>query len=276
MSKISVDKFVIPSTGIETVIAGFKNKKLIKSYPNVHEYTKLRDQILWVLWIIEEKFSAVGYVPPEWISEILVESLRIDSNPNTVKKALATIKKKAHPKKIEEQTFYRIMEKGIQHLKDISDDDKTIVYRIGGSTPRRDKQFLADVMKNTSGEIKIIDPYYGSKSLNNLEKFASNKSIKLLSVDLDRNEKPHVFASDLRDFKKDYKKFELRLFPNNPKELHDRYILTKDSVIFVGHGIKDLGGKESFILVFQGNTGKNILNDLDKKFVERWNNSIPI
>ncbi|WP_205097854.1 hypothetical protein [Candidatus Nitrosotenuis uzonensis] len=202
--------------------------------------------------------------------------MKIGAQPEKVKKALATISDKAYPKKIEGQTFYKIMEKGIQHLKDISGEGKTLVYRIGGLTPRNDKQFLADVLNSAKGEIKIVDPYYGSKSLANLDKIVNNKSIKLLSVQLDRSENPRTFQTDLSDFKKQHKKFELRVFPNNPKELHDRYILTKDSVIFVGHGVKDLGGKESFILVFQGDTGKGILKDLEKTFEDRWNRSTPI
>lgn len=266
----SFTTFTNPVTGLEKVIEGFKNPKLTKSFSNVHELGK-QDQILWVLWVIDVKFPTVDFVPPEWISEILL-ALKISSTPNKVKKALATAKGKSHSKKIEGQIFYKIMQKGITHLQDIEGKDQTPIYRIGGSTPRRDKQFLADIIKSSKGVIKIVDPYYGVNSLLMLEKFDFGKSIQLLTGKLGYGEKQTTFSNELRDFKKEHKKIELAVFPH-PQEFHDRYILTKHSVIFLGHGIKDIGGKESFILIFEGNAGKSIISDLEKNFDDRWKNS---
>jgi len=268
-------KYTNPLTDIDKVIKGFKNPKIIEKYPNIHNLELLKDQILWVLWVIEEKFSTVGYVPPEWISEILIEGLKISAPPDKVKKALATVKGLAHPRKIQGQLFYKIMQKGITRVEVTSGKDQTPVYRIGGTTPRKDKQYLIDIIKTSKGEIKIVDPFYGINSLTMLESLDFGKPIKLLTAKFGDGKKEVKFSHELKDFKKEHKKIEIRVY-QNPSELHDRYIITKKSVIFLGHGIKDIGGKESFILVFEGKSGKTIISDLEKNFDDRWNNSTSI
>lgn len=263
---------------IETLVDTLKKSDLTE-YPNIHDLNNTLDQILLALWVVDEKFPSLKYVPPDAISEILVDVFRVSKNVKSVKNALAQAKGKVHPKESSGEILYRIMEKGINHLKDISGEGKLQVYRIGGNTPRKDKQFLADVIESSKSEIKIIDPYFGSRTLDNLENLDFGKPIKLITtkIQLENNQSMSAFSTDLRDFKINHRKFEGRKFPNNPKELHDRYILTKNSLIIVGHGIKDLGGKESFILTFEGkNIDTDILTDLHKKFDERWLNSTPL
>lgn len=263
---------------IETLVATLRKIDL-SAYPNIHELKCPLDQVLLALWIIDEKFPSLKYFPADAIPEILADVFRVSMSVAVVKKALAQSNGKAHPKQSGGETLYRIMEKGIAHLKNISGEGKLQVYRIDGKTPRQDKQFLADVLKSSKSEIKIIDPYFGSRTLDNLEKLDFGKPIKLLTekIQLERNQSSSAFNTDLSDFKTNHNKFEVRKFPNNPKELHDRYILTKNSLIIVGHGIKDIGGKESFILTFEGkNVDTDILTDLHRKFDERWNNSTPL
>jgi len=260
----------------EKLVSEFKKTDLT-GYPKVHTYKKKSDAVMWVMWVLGEKFPNNEWTPADVISNILLEVLNISSEAKSVKIALNPfIGTLVHQKDFGGETLYKIMEKGKEHLRDMAGEGKTTIYRITGATPRADKQFLADVIKSSKSELKIVDPFFGSKTLANIEKFYFGKPIKLLTtqVNLERHQSRSTFDSDLSDFKTQHKNFQVRIFPNNPKEIHDRYIIMKNSIILVGHGIKDLGGKESFILTFEGkDIGESIIADLDKKFELRWNKS---
>lgn len=263
----------------EKLLADFRIADL-SSYPRIHQYKKKSESAMWVLWVLNEKFPRNEWVPPDIISNILVKVLGISSTPKSVKIALEPIHGTlVHKDTTGGEVLYKIMEMGKDHLKNIAGEGKTTVYNIGGTTPRSDKQFLKDVLKSASGEIKIVDPYFGSQTLANLEQFDLRKTIKLLTVDISlrRHQSRTAFDSELTDFKTEHSNFQVRQHITVPKELHDRYILTNDSIIFIGQGIKDLGGKESFILSFDGQSiGKSIRDDLNAKFDQRWNAATPL
>ena len=263
-----------PLTRFEQLIDKFKKSKF--NYPDIHDIDNTSYQVLWVLRALKEQFN-VDWTSAYDLADILV-ALNISVDEKSVQNALAPLKgKKFHRKPSELGVIsYGIMDKGLKHLDEL--EGKSVVYVIGGKNPRKDKMFLADVIKSSQSVIKIVDPFFGSKTLTNLEKFHSGKSIKLLTarISLEKKQSKRGFMSDLSDFKKIYKNFECRIFPNQPNELHDRYILTKKSLILVGHGIKDLGDKESFILTFDRNMTGDIINDLENKFEQRWKLSKPI
>ncbi|MDE2217136.1 MAG: hypothetical protein KGJ87_08275, partial [Planctomycetota bacterium] len=56
-------------------------------------------------------------------------------------------------------------------------------------------------------------------------------------------------------------------------ELHDRYIIAKNALVVIGHGIKDLASKESFIIFLPEKLVTGFLPKLKKIFDERWKKS---
>ncbi len=261
-------------TRFEQLINKFKKSKF--DYPDIHDIDNPSYQVLWVLRALKQDFN-VEWTTALDLADILL-ALNISADEESVRNALAPLKGKKYHRKPSELgvALYGIMDKGLKHLDEL--EGKSIVYVIGGKNPRKDKMFLAEIIKSSKSGIKIIDPFFGSKTLINLEKFDSGKSIKLLTarISLEKKQTRKGFLNDLSDFKKYHKNFKCRIVPNQPSELHDRYILTKKSIILVGHGIKDLGDKESFILTFEKKMAVDIIIDLDNKFEQRWKNSKPI
>lgn len=260
-------------TRFDQLIVKFKKSKF--NYPDIHDIDNPSYQVLWVLRALKQDFN-VDWTTALDLADILL-ALNISADEKSVRNALAPLKGKKYHSKPSELgvTLYGIMDKGLKHLDEL--EGKSIVYVIGGKNPRKDKIFLSDIIKSSKSAIKIVDPFFGSNSLLNLEKFDSGKSIKLLTarVSLEKKQTRQGFIRDLSDFQKTHKNFQCRI-QNQPRELHDRYILTKKSIILVGHGIKDLGDKESFILTFDKKMVGDILIDLDNKFEQRWKNSKPI
>jgi hypothetical protein len=104
-----------------------------------------------------------------------------------------------------------------------------------------------------------------------LEAFAKHHNcIKFLTRQVGSGEKQATLTRAISDFKKEYgKDIELRI--TTSKELHDRYILSKTSFLIVGHGIKDLGSKESIIVFIEDRYGKEIRKTIMANFNVRWN-----
>lgn len=260
----------IPIISIETLIEQIKKTDLT-SLPDVHKLTKPLEKSLWALNLLDEKFPILAYSPADVIAEILTEGVGVKMTALSVTKTLAKAGDKVNSKENGKETVYKIMKTGKDHLNDISGEGKTPIYKIGGQTPYSDKQYLVDVVEKSSGEIKIVDPYYGTNSLKMLGKLDFGRPVKLLTGRLSGVSQT-TFSQELQDFKTEHTSIEIAVYPNT-SELHDRYIITNDSVIFLGHGIKDLGGKESFILIFEKQIGQDIILDLSTNFDQKWLNS---
>ncbi|MFH1056111.1 MAG: hypothetical protein V1744_08470, partial [Candidatus Altiarchaeota archaeon] len=107
------------------------------------------------------------------------------------------------------------------------------------------------------------------KSLDALERFNKKAKIKFLTS---RSSEDTKFQRAYVDFKKEYNHVETRKYPN-PDHLHDRYIITKDGLYLIGHGIKDIGDKETFIIFLQKSEFHDIYMSMTEIFNRRWKTS---
>jgi hypothetical protein len=76
------------------------------------------------------------------------------------------------------------------------------------------------------------------------------------------------FLRELKDFRSEYDNVEFRNYPN--ADIHDRYIISSDSLVILGHSIKNLGCKESFAIVMRRDQNQNIVEALVESFNRRW------
>lgn len=79
----------------------------------------------------------------------------------------------------------------------------------------------------------------------------------------------------IRDFKQEHPNTEMRVYPNS-NELHDRYVLSRDRMLVVGHGLKDIGGRESFVISIGRSLGRDLLDQVSKQFDTRWSRATPL
>jgi hypothetical protein len=116
----------------------------------------------------------------------------------------------------------------------------------------------------------ICDPYYGLQTLDVLESIAKyHKRLKFLTAKMGGGEKATTLTRAISDFKSEYKdRIEMRV--TSDRDLLDRYIIGKDRFFIIGHGIKNLGSKESLIVGIEDKYGKDIRRTLLKTFNYRW------
>jgi len=73
----------------------------------------------------------------------------------------------------------------------------------------------------------------------------------------------------LRDFKRERSKSEFRTVSSSAG-IHDRYIVTADQLLLLGHGLKDIGGKESFIIRLEKKLIPDLISEIISAFEVKW------
>lgn len=170
------------------------------------------------------------------------------------------------------EVFFEIMKPGKEYLISQENEGSIEVFYFEPNKRYSTKRLLSkDILNILNGELRIVDPYCGVRTLDIL-KDALNKTIKFLTKienlkDRDRNQ----FFRELQDFKSENSHIELRNYPHT--DIHDRYIISSDSLILLGHSIKDLGAKESFAIILNKNSNKNIIETVTDNFDRRWDQS---
>lgn len=146
----------------------------------------------------------------------------------------------------------------------------TEVLYISGSTPWTDRnKLLPEFLKKLRGEILAVDSYYGLGTFHVLGNFPKGQTVKFLTAQVGRTENEDTVHKELRRFRGEFPNIELRKFPH-VHELHDRYLLSDNLLVWVGHGLKDFGDKESFLIGIPIDRSNRIATTLKTKFAERW------
>lgn len=158
---------------------------------------------------------------------------------------------------------------GLKLVKDIIGDtlgNRTYVIEAGKVFSG--KKLLQEVIKPHIGSIlKLCDPYISARTLDFLNVDHKCKVQILTQV---VNSKAN-FQRELSDFKKEYKDIdiEVRIFTKN--NLHDRYMISDDTVWSIGSSLKDLGNKDTIV----SKLGEELKFALEEVFEKRWQDSTP-
>ncbi len=263
--------------GETQIIKLWKKAAIEKKYSQVQrDGFKDLERGLWVLKISKEKFKK-PYLTAAQINLIITEVFDLPSRQISLTRAFARAGGPKRTKKlviVKKDTanifYYKITKPGEEYLDSLEGRGLLKILYLKPDSHRDSRRKLEDLVSKLKGkELKICDPYYGLNTLGVLEEIVrSGHRVKFLSHKT--NENVTKFNKELTYLKKHYpKKIELRIYPK--KELHDRYILCDDAFLIVGQGIKDLGNKESLVVVIEDRFGKETRKLLEKTFFERWN-----
>ena len=165
------------------------------------------------------------------------------------------------------EIFYKLMTKGLREVAPHLGGGGLEVIRFDSGKPRSARLMLGEVLSNLKGSVSICDPYYGCRTLDSLEQIPAACPVRFLTSRT--NEPGHKIQAALRDFKTERPKVEFRLAAP-PVDIHDRYVLTDDQLLIVGHGLKDIGGKESFMVRIGKDLAPDLLANTQAAFDARW------
>jgi hypothetical protein len=243
--------------------------------PSIHKFTeKPLEAGLWCLYVSKQDFG-IDYLSFESLENILREFLDIPITAKRIKKAFAPAGKKVI--KNNRGEGYKISSVGEIYLRSLKRDEPLTVIYIQPDKPRTATKNLESLIKSIPKDtLFICDPYYGLKTLEVLEVFTKyHNKINFLTAKVGGGEKATTLNRAVSEFKREYgKSVEIKL--TSDKDLHDRYIIAKDRFLIVGHGIKDLGNKESLIVVVEDLYGKDIRKTITTVFNRRWASANPL
>jgi hypothetical protein len=166
------------------------------------------------------------------------------------------------------EVFYKLMTRGEREAeKFLSGRERLAVLRIEAGQPRQARIKLGEMLFKLKGVVKICDPFYGISTLDSLDLLPKSSEVRFLTQKT--TEPSRRIEGAIRDFCKERSKTELRKASTSSK-LHDRYILADQQIIILGHGIKDIGNKESFVIVLNEDLVPDLINETNTSFDREW------
>ncbi|OIO55040.1 hypothetical protein AUJ46_01915 [Candidatus Peregrinibacteria bacterium CG1_02_54_53] len=201
------------------------------------------------------------------------EAASISVSDEGVRIALQRAKRKIQLKKIDGKRCYKVSMLGRREIQDLLSNGNLHILFIEGNKPRTDRKKLSGLLSELSGTIRVCDPYYGVNSLDALEMFSKTSSVLVLTAQADST--ATRFSSQLKGFRQEYPNVQLRKYPRQ-QELHDRYILTDDQLLIIGHGLKDIGNKESFVIVIKKTLAPDLWAQVLSNFDTKWPLAVPM
>lgn len=244
----------------------------ISDLPLFDNCRTILDMALWVLWVAKNKL-ALRRLTAEQIAVIIRDVQEVSIEAKGITQALKRAGHRIHTYRDNGGILYEIMKEGKDYLMSLKGVGALEVVYFEPEQKYSSKRLLATKILDTlNGEIRIVDPYCGDRTLDVI-KDIKGRPIKFLTR-LGNINNPNVknrFLRELQDFKTENKDIEFRDYPKT--DLHDRYIVSPNRLVLIGHSIKDLGAKESFAIVLNEASSKNIYEALSENFDRRWEQS---
>jgi hypothetical protein len=136
-------------------------------------------------------------------------------------------------------------------------------FLVKAGKPWAAHQKLSELFAELAGEARVCDPYCGPGTLERLSLLRHCSPIKFLT----RNDEPNYHRL-MKEFAQDHGTTEYRR--NKGKSLHDRFVLTNESLILLGHGIKDVGQRDSFIVRLDNSFAQELIEEVRISFDQKW------
>jgi hypothetical protein len=170
-------------------------------------------------------------------------------------------------KTIDDETQYKLMTAGRREVEPLLNVGTIGVSFVEAGRPRTARKNLQDLFSGLTGTIRLCDPYYGVRSLDVLEMIPLPCSVRFLTSRPTENEAKIKVA--IGYFKTEHPNTEFRVYPP-PAPMHDRYLLSGDVLLLLGHGITDIGNKESFVVNISKEYAGDLIQELATSFDAKW------
>lgn len=240
-------------------------------FPDFYDYKKPLKRSLWILWVTKEKLE-IKKLTAEQIASIIRDVKEISINAKSITQSFNKAGNKIYTYKENEEVYFEIMKPGKDHLISHIKEGSIEVFYFESDKRYTSKRILSkNILHNLKGELRIVDPYCGERTLDILDN-VKNRVVKFITrVENLRDKDKTRFLRELKDFKSEHSEIEFKNYPH--KDIHDRYIISSKLLVILGHSIKDLGAKESFAIILNKDTNKNIVETLIENFNKRWEQS---
>jgi hypothetical protein len=236
--------------------------------PIKHSLADIEEPLLlsFAALALAQDFAERDYLSAEHIVAALEAAGVAIKRPQVIG-ALSRAGAKVSRKIIGDEVHYRLMTLGRRQIEPLLGFGPIQVVYIKSGMPTTARKHLAEMLSSLVGITRVCDPYYGLRSFESLAEIPTSSIVRFLTSHT--NEKTSALSGPLSDFKHEQPNVEIRLL-SSPNTLHDRYILTSDNLFLLGQGIKDIGVKESFIIIISRSYAPDLLRDQEGRFDALW------
>lgn len=249
-------------------------KSLLDTFENLDEATKhsLADiasprLLAFATLEISETQCGIDWLSSEHIVACL-EAAGVAVKKISISRSFASATSYVSSKKEDKETLYKLMTKGKREIENVLGGEKMSVVRIERNQPRTARLEIGEVFKSLGGTVRICDPYYGIRTLDLLDHIPVNIKVKFLTSKT--NETGRKLQGALKDFKRERPNVEFRIVGQSAG-LHDRFVITNKLLLIMGHGLKDIGGKESFVIRLDKDLVPDLIKETISAFDLKWN-----
>jgi hypothetical protein len=148
-----------------------------------------------------------------------------------------------------------------------------LAWFVEAGKPRTAHVQLSALFSSLTGTLRVCDPYYGTGSLFRLDLLTRCSPILFLTSTPDSKEQAFLTRS-LNEFRQQHPSTEFRIYGG--KGLHDRYLLTDEEIILLGHGLKDVGRSDSFVVKLSRDLAQDMIQEVKHSFDTKWVGATPV
>jgi len=174
---------------------------------------------------------------------------------------------------IDDELFFTLMTRGRREIEPLLRKGTIGVSYIDAGQPRAARKTLGEMFSQLTGHIRICDPFYGAKSLDSLELIPLTCMVYFLTAQW--SDRAATATGTVQDFYRARPQTQIRIVAN-PHTLHDRYVISDTGLLLLGHGIKDIGTRDSFIVSIGIAYAEDLLAELRSSFDTKWGLAIPV
>lgn len=147
------------------------------------------------------------------------------------------------------------------------------VSMVKAGKPRTAHTELQTLLHGVKGIVRVCDPYYGTGSLYRLDLLSHCNEVRFLTRTPDSAEKS-ILPRAISEFVREHRNIHFRC--HSSPDFHDRFILSDNEIIILGHGLKDLGNKDSFVIRLPLEIAHDVIGAAGTNFDRRWEDAVPL
>jgi hypothetical protein len=216
--------------------------------------------------VLANDLGGIPYLSAGEIS-LLLEEAGVALTETQVARAFARAGGHISRTRINDKPHYRAMTSGRSLVEPVLASGPIQIVRIEAGKPRSARKKLEEMLAPLNGPVSICDPYYGLRTLDALALIPISCQARFLTSRT--SEKTASLRGPLADFKREHPHVQLRIL-SSATAIHDRYILSTDALMLLGHGIKDIGAKESFVVAIAASYADDLLKLTQSSFDKHW------
>lgn len=240
-------------------------------FPDFYNYKRPLEMGLWVLLVAKEKLQ-IKKLTAEQIASIIRDVKEVSITAKSINNAFNAARDKVYTRPDGGEVYFEIMKRGKDSLISQIKEGSIEVFYFEPDKRYTSKRVLSkNILNSLKGELRIVDPYCGERTLDILKEVKDRPVKFLTKVENLREKERDRFLRELQDFKSENPNVEFGNYLHT--DIHDRYIISSEFLVILGHSIKDLGSKESFAIMLNKENNRNIVEVLIENFNRRWKQS---